>query len=165
MRGRIKITEQGEVIASKYGSVPQAVYHLERFLAATIEASLPPVHREHDRPPREWTEAMAGLAEDSRRAYRGLVYETPGFTEFFQAMTPIEAISMLQIGSRPARRKAGPGIGDLRAIPWNFAWNQCRLLLSSWYGAGTAFEAYRRHTAKGRPRCTPSTAPGPSSGR
>ncbi|MDX1650253.1 MAG: phosphoenolpyruvate carboxylase, partial [Myxococcota bacterium] len=86
--------------------------------------------------------ARRELASSSRRAYRALVYETPGFVQFFHAITPIDAISGLHIGSRPARRRAGAGIGDLRAIPWNFAWNQCRLLLSSWYGAGAALSGY-----------------------
>ena len=151
VRGRIKITEQGEVIASKYASVPQAVYHLERFVAATLEASLPTLHRGQSRPPRAWVNAMAELAQTSRAAYRELVYETPGFVEFFQAATPIEAIATLRIGSRPARRAGRNGIADLRAIPWNFAWNQSRLLLSSWYGAGTGFADYAVSKERGRP--------------
>jgi phosphoenolpyruvate carboxylase len=150
VRGRIKITEQGEVIASKYGSLPQAVYHLERLLEATLEATLAPERARGPKPasPAQ-AAAMEALAASSRRAYRELVYETQGFVDFFHAMTPIDAISRLRIGSRPARRKPGAGIGDLRAIPWNFAWNQCRLLLSSWYGAGAALAGHdarvRRH--------------------
>jgi phosphoenolpyruvate carboxylase len=139
VRGRIKITEQGEVIASKYGTVPSAVHHLERLLSATLEASI--AHPLRGKPVSPaWEREMAELALASRRAYRALVYETPRFAELFQAVTPIEEIAQLRIGSRPARRAAGSGIAELRAIPWNFAWNQNRILLSSWYGAGSALE-------------------------
>jgi phosphoenolpyruvate carboxylase len=137
VRGRIKITEQGEVIASKYATVPSAVHHLERLLSATLEASVAHPLRNKPVPP-AWETEMAALAEASRSAYRALVHETPAFVDFFQSVTPIEEIAQLRIGSRPARRAAGRAIGELRAIPWNFAWNQNRVLLSSWYGAGTA---------------------------
>ena len=141
--GRIKLTEQGEVIATKYGSVAQASHHLERFLAATFEASLAAERKTGHRPPKRiWIRAMEELAAESRTAYRSLVYETPGFVDFFHSATPIDAISRLRIGSRPARRVRSRRIEDLRAIPWSFAWNQSRLLLSSWYGTGTAFAAY-----------------------
>ncbi len=140
VRGRIKITEQGEVIASKYGSVPSAVHHLERLVTATLEATVAhPLANRSARP--SWVEAMTELAEESRRAYRALVYETPGFVEVFHAVTPIEEIAQFRIGSRPSRRVGGGSIADLRAIPWNFAWNQNRILLSSWFGAGTGLEA------------------------
>jgi phosphoenolpyruvate carboxylase len=139
VRGRIKITEQGEVIASKYGSVPSAVHHLERLVSATLEASVAhPLQRRKRRP--SWLAEMTELADSSRRAYRALVYESPEFPAFFEAVTPVEEIAQLRIGSRPARRGGG-GIGELRAIPWNFAWNQNRVLLSSWYGVGTALGA------------------------
>ncbi len=88
---------------------------------------------------RVWRETAARLAERSRAAFRGLVYETSGFGEVFYALTPIQEIETLRIGSRPARRVASRRIEDLRAIPWTFAWNQCRVLLPSWYGAGSAF--------------------------
>ncbi|RIL07670.1 MAG: phosphoenolpyruvate carboxylase [Proteobacteria bacterium] len=140
LRGHIKITEQGEVIASKYGSVPSAVHHLERLVSAALEATV--AHPMKGRPARPaWTAEMGRLADDSRRAYRALVYETPEFVAFFQTVTPIEEIAQLRIGSRPTRRAGGRGIGELRAIPWNFAWNQNRVLLSSWYGVGSALEA------------------------
>jgi phosphoenolpyruvate carboxylase len=84
---------------------------------------------------------MAAMADASCAAYRALVYETPGFVEFYQAATPLDEIAGLRIGSRPARRAATRRIEELRAIPWNFAWNQARLLLPSWYGAGTGLEA------------------------
>lgn len=139
VHGRIKLTEQGEVIASKYGTVPQAVFHLERFVAAALEASLPPVWRGAPAGPEpEWVRAMEELAERARSAYRSLVYETSDFLDFFHAVTPLDAIETLRIGSRPARRRGGRRIESLRAIPWNFAWNQSRLLLSGWYGAGAA---------------------------
>jgi phosphoenolpyruvate carboxylase len=137
VRGRLKLTEQGEVIASKYGAVPSAVHHLERLVSATLEATL--VHPMAERRLRPgWLRAMGRLAATSQRAYHALVRETPSFPDFFQAVTPIEEIAGLQIGSRPARRVAGGRIEDLRAIPWSFAWNQNRILLSSWYGVGTA---------------------------
>lgn len=137
VRGRLKLTEQGEVIASKYGSVQSAVHHLERLVSATLEATL--VHPSSRRKPSAgWMRAMQRLADDSRRQYRALVYETPGFPAFFRAVTPIDEISRLAIGSRPARRAGDGRIEDLRAIPWSFAWNQNRILLSSWYGTGTA---------------------------
>jgi phosphoenolpyruvate carboxylase len=140
VRGRLKLTEQGEVIASKYGTVPSAVHHLERLVSATLEATL--AHPMADRKLRpSWLRAMGRLADDSRRHYRALVYETPAFPAFFRAVTPIDEISGLAIGSRPARRVEGGGIEALRAIPWNFAWNQNRILLSSWYGTGAALAA------------------------
>jgi phosphoenolpyruvate carboxylase len=139
VRGRIKITEQGEVIASKYGTVASAVHHLERLVSATLEATV--AHPMKGRVVRPlWLATMQELAQSSRRAYRALVYETPEFPAFFQAVTPVEEIAQLRIGSRPARRMAGGGIAELRAIPWNFAWNQNRVLLSSWYGVGAALE-------------------------
>ncbi len=151
VRGRIKITEQGEVIASKYGSVPSAVHHLERLVTATLEATVAhPLANRAARP--AWVAAMAELSDASRRGYRELVYETPGFVAFFEAVTPIEEIAQLRLGSRPARRGGG-SIGDLRAIPWNFAWNQNRMLLSSWFGAGTGLAAaLARRGGRGRLR-------------
>jgi phosphoenolpyruvate carboxylase len=140
VRGRLKLTEQGEVIGSKYGSVASAVHHLELLVSATLEATLAhPMTERRVRP--SWLRAMARLADVSRRSYHALVYETPGFPAFFRAVTPIEEISGLAIGSRPARRADSGRIEDLRAIPWSFAWNQNRVLLSSWYGAGAGLAA------------------------
>ena len=135
---RIKLTEQGEVIANKYDTVETAVYHLELLVSATLEASLAPAAR---RPHPSWLATMEELADRSRQAYRDLVYETEHFVPLFHAITPIDEIRNLQLGSRPARRGGGGRIEELRAIPWNFAWNQNRLLLSSWYGAGSALGA------------------------
>jgi phosphoenolpyruvate carboxylase len=150
VRGRIKLTEQGEVISSKYGSVHAAVHHLERLVSATLEATL--VHPMEDRRLRpSWLRAMARLADEARRHYHDLVYQTPEFPAFFRAVTPIEEISGLTIGSRPAKRADSGRIEDLRAIPWSFAWNQNRILLSSWYGSGAAL-ASERATPGGLPR-------------
>ena len=141
VRGRIKITEQGEVIPYKYGSVPLAVFHLEEVLAAALEASLPDTrHRVSAVRSRRWLDLMQELATHSCAAYRGLVYATPGFVDVFYACTPIEEISSLRLGSRPASRTATRSIEKLRAIPWTFAWNQNRVLLPSWYGVGTALD-------------------------
>jgi len=143
VNGRIKLTEQGEVIASKYGTRSAAAYHLELLLAATLEATLAPEMPGRAKEPSEsWREALAELAEGSRKAYRGLVYETEGFVDAFYAMTPIEEISTLNLGSRPARRSNTRAIQNLRAIPWTFSWNQTRILLPSWYGAGSGVEAW-----------------------
>jgi len=140
VRGRIKITEQGEVIASKYGTVPSAVHHLERLVTATLEATV--AHPLRNRRVRSgWVDAMTELAQQSRSAYRDLIHETPGFAQIFHAMTPIEEIAQLRIGSVPARGAESGSISALRAIPWNFAWNQNRILLSSWYGSGSGLEA------------------------
>jgi phosphoenolpyruvate carboxylase len=153
VRGRIKLTEQGEMIAHKYGSVPQAVYHLEQIVSATVEASLPAgtLAKLPSLPP-VWREAMARLSERSREAYRALVYDDPQFVDAFYAMTPIEEIFGLRIGSRPAKRAQSRRIQDLRAISWTFAWNQSRVLLPSWYGAGTAFEEFLATEKGGRER-------------
>jgi phosphoenolpyruvate carboxylase len=133
LRGRIRITEQGEVISARYGDPELAVRSLEQTLSAVLLASareLPPV-----RP--EWRAEMERMSERSRQRYRGLVYESPDFPRFFEQATPIAELTSLNIGSRPSKRSAG-GIEALRAIPWVFAWTQNRLLLPSWYGAGAA---------------------------
>lgn len=143
VNGRIKLTEQGEVIASKYGTLGSATYHLELLLAATLEASIAGgADGKAKEPPAAWREALAELARTSTAAYRALVYETEGFVDVFYAMTPIEEIAGLNIGSRPAKRTTTREIGNLRAIPWTFSWNQARILLPSWYGAGSGFAAF-----------------------
>ncbi|MFO0689381.1 MAG: phosphoenolpyruvate carboxylase [Myxococcota bacterium] len=151
VNGRIKLTEQGEVIASKYGTRSAAAYHLELLLAATLEATLAPAIPGGAKEPAEsWREILAELAEGSRKAYRGLVYETEGFVDAFYAMTPIEEISALNLGSRPARRTSTRAIQTLRAIPWTFSWNQTRILLPSWYGAGSGVDAWCASAPGGR---------------
>ena len=136
LKGRIKITEQGEVLASKYSLPELALYNLETVITAVIQNSL--VNNRLDAT-LEWNELMTRLAETSRLHYRKLVHENPDLLMFFQEVTPIEEISKLQISSRPARRKKGAkDLSSLRAIPWVFGWTQSRFLLPSWFGVGTA---------------------------
>ncbi|MDP1957961.1 MAG: phosphoenolpyruvate carboxylase, partial [Rhodocyclaceae bacterium] len=134
VQGAIRITEQGEVIASKYANPELGRRNLEVLVAATLEATLLP--HAHDDPKPDCLAAMAELAEYSFRAYRDLVYETPGFERYFWESTVISEIARLNIGSRPASRKKTTAIVDLRAIPWVFSWSQCRLMLPGWYGFG-----------------------------
>ncbi len=151
LRGRIKLTEQGEVVSIKYGSIESAAFHLERILAATFEASLPENELTPERAvPKSWSQAMLELAALSRSAYRSLVYETDGFVDTFYAMTPIEELAALKLGSRPAKRSDTRRIEALRAIPWTFAWNQNRVLLGSWFGAGTAFANWLAEAGEAR---------------
>ena len=134
--GRIKITEQGEVLASKYSLPELALYNLETVTTAVIQNSL--VNNRLDATT-EWNQLMSRLADSSRSHYRALVHENPALLTFFQEVTPIEEISKLQISSRPARRKKGKkDLSSLRAIPWVFGWTQSRFLLPSWFGVGTA---------------------------
>jgi phosphoenolpyruvate carboxylase len=163
VRGQIRLTEQGEVIGSKYANPEIGRRNLETLVAATLEATL----LQPTKPASSaFLQAAAGLSESSMAAYRALVYETPGFTEYFFSSTPIREIAELNIGSRPASRYvpptlvashtalppaganasrggasekfATPKIEDLRAIPWGFSWGQCRLTLPGWYGFGSA---------------------------
>ena len=139
MRGQIRLTEQGEVIASKYANPEIGRRNLETLVAATLEATLlhPPSRRR-----KAFLEAAAKLSQASMAAYRALVYETPGFADYFFIATPIREIAELNIGSRPASRKATRAIEDLRAMPWSFSWGQCRLALPGWCGFGSAVEAF-----------------------
>jgi phosphoenolpyruvate carboxylase len=153
VKGRIKLTEQGEVIASKYGTKSSAAYHLELMLAATLEASLAGGNSGLSKePPSVWRETLKILADASRDTYRDLVYETEGFVDAFYAMTPIEEISALNLGSRPAKRVDTREIESLRAIPWTFSWNQARILLPSWYGAGSGIAGFCDSAPGGRDR-------------
>jgi phosphoenolpyruvate carboxylase len=143
--GQIRLTEQGEVIASKFANAEIGRRNLETVVAATLEASLLP----HENSPAQLPQfeaAMQTLSDSAMAAYRALVYETPGFTDYFFSSTPIAEIAELNIGSRPASRKLQDPkkrkIEDLRAIPWGFSWGQCRLLLTGWYGFGSAVSAY-----------------------
>ena len=136
LQGRIKITEQGEVLASKYSLPELALYNLETVTTAVLQNSL--LTNDLDATP-AWNELMTRLAGRSRAHYRALVHENPDLVQFFQEVTPIEEISKLQISSRPARRKTGAkDLSSLRAIPWVFGWTQSRFLLPSWFGVGTA---------------------------
>lgn len=141
VQGRIRITEQGEVIAAKYGSLESAMTNLEAMASATLLASLEPEQLAPADAER-FAAAMDRISETAFRTYRGLVYETPGFTTFFRQMTPIAEIAGLKIGSRPASRKKSDAIEDLRAIPWVFSWAQARVMLPGWYGVGAALDAF-----------------------
>ncbi|HTV89964.1 MAG TPA: phosphoenolpyruvate carboxylase [Stellaceae bacterium] len=140
VQGAIRITEQGEVIASKYSNPELARRNLETLAAATLEATL--LRPADAATPAEFLEAMDFLSAEAYRAYRNLVYETDGFDRFFRDSTVIGEIANLNIGSRPSSRKASERIDDLRAIPWVFSWAQCRLMLPGWYGFGSAVEAW-----------------------
>ena len=135
--GALRLTEQGEVIASKYADPETGRRNLETLVAATIEASLavPPTPEAGSGRDGVIMEELSGLAF---RAYCALLKETPGFLDYFRASTPIAEIGELNIGSRPASRKGSARLEDLRAIPWVFSWSQCRLMIPGWYGVGTA---------------------------
>ena len=140
INGRIKITEQGEVLASKYSWPELALYNLEKVATAVIQASLLRTGFDDIQP---WNEIMEELAARSRTHYRALIYEEPDFIDFFHSVTPIDEISQLQISSRPARRRSGKkDLSTLRAIPWVFSWTQSRFLLPAWYGVGTALQEF-----------------------
>jgi phosphoenolpyruvate carboxylase len=139
--GRIRITEQGEVIASKYGDPAVGAASLETMTAATVLASLEPPTIGADDLGR-FSAAMRTLSDAAFRAYRGLVYEEAGFKTFFRQATPISELAELKIGSRPASRTKSDAIEDLRAIPWVFSWAQARIMLPGWYGVGAALAAF-----------------------
>ena len=143
VRGQIRLTEQGEVIGSKYAHPEIGRRNLETLVAATLEATLlnPSPSNRHGAP-KAFLDAAAAISEASFAAYRKLVYDSPGFTDYFFAATPIREIAELNIGSRPASRKATRAIEDLRAIPWSFSWGQCRVALPGWCGFGSAIEAF-----------------------
>ena len=139
--GRIRITEQGEVIAAKYGTPDAAARTLDSTAAATLMATLePPQLAPADA--RRFAAAMDQLSHAAFAAYRELVYDTPGFRQFFRAMTPISEIATLKIGSRPPSRTQSDAIEDLRAIPWVFSWAQARVMLPGWHGVGDALAAF-----------------------
>jgi phosphoenolpyruvate carboxylase len=140
VNGQIRITEQGEIISSKYANADVGLDNLEILAAATLEASL--LHPRQSAPRAEYLKAMDELSAHAFKAYRGLVYETEGFADYFWASTVITEIATLNIGSRPASRKKTREIEDLRAIPWVFSWAQCRLMLPGWYGFGSAVEVW-----------------------
>ena len=141
VQGRLRITEQGEVIAAKYGTPESAAANLESIAAATLLASLDGHTRSADSDPR-FAAAMQDLSAEAFAAYRSLVYETPGFPAFFRQFTPVQEIATLKIGSRPASRSGSQRIEDLRAIPWVFSWAQSRVMLPGWFGAGQALARF-----------------------
>jgi len=138
--GQLRLTEQGEIIHAKYADARIGRHQLELLVSALLQASLPATRAL----PRqaEYEAALQEIAQHAHRTYRALVYDTPGFAAFFFSATPIAEIMELNIGSRPAARKATGRIEDLRAIPWVFSWGQCRMLLPGWYGFGSAVEAW-----------------------
>ncbi|HWI75103.1 MAG TPA: phosphoenolpyruvate carboxylase, partial [Baekduia sp.] len=149
LHGRIRITEQGETISARYGHPELAERSLEQTLSAVLLAS----NVARPAAPEDWREDIDRLATRSRETYRALVYDDPRFARFFFQMTPVEALADLNIGSRPPSRGGDGSIESLRAIPWVFAWTQNRILLPSWYGAGSAlaegdFERYRAMHAR-----------------
>lgn len=145
LHGPIKITEQGEVIAYRYSNAAIAQRHLQQVIHAVLVAmGAPPQTRVDD----SWLIAMERLAELSFQAYRAFVYETPGFLEYWQQATPINELSEMPIGSRPAKRRKG-GFEEVRAIPWVFSWTQNRAIITSWFGVGRALETYCNETPDG----------------
>ncbi len=145
VNGAIRVTEQGEIVASKYSDPELGRRNLETLVAATIEASLLP--EAHGDVVAEYHAAMDALSSRAFAAYRALVYGTSEFNGFFRASTPIAEIAELNLGSRPASRKPSQRIEDLRAIPWVFSWSQCRVSLPGWYGFGTAVEGWLAEAA------------------
>ena len=146
--GQFRMTEQGEIISSKYTNPHLGRRNLEILVAATLEASLPAIHSANamSRKSTDMAQArdvMESLSQAAFRAYRDLVYETPGFDQYFWHSTVITEIATLNIGSRPASRKKLGRIEDLRAIPWVFSWSQSRVMLPGWYGFGTAVAQWR----------------------
>ncbi|MEW6255406.1 MAG: phosphoenolpyruvate carboxylase [Pseudomonadota bacterium] len=147
VNARIRLTEQGEIIASKYSNPEVGRRNLEIMVAATLEATL--LQGSDDAPPAPFLKTMEALSQTAFEAYRGLVYETPGFEDYFWGSTVISEIATLNIGSRPASRKKTRAITALRAIPWVFSWAQCRLMLPAWYGFGTAVETFLKDNPDG----------------
>lgn len=135
--GVLRVTEQGEVIHRKYGIRALALRNLEQTVGAVLRASLRP--REVEQREALWRERMAALSSISRQTYRAFV-ERDGFIDYFRSATPIDVIERMTLGSRPSRRRSMRGVEDLRAIPWVFAWTQCRSIITGWYGLGTALE-------------------------
>lgn len=139
INGRFRVTEQGEIIASRYANPALAHRHLEQIASAVILASAP--HKKEEPVPQRWREKIETISQAGFRAYRSLVYETPGFIEFWESATPLDEIKRLQIGSRPASRAKAGAVNQIRAIPWVFSWMQSRFNLPSWYSLGTGLAA------------------------
>jgi phosphoenolpyruvate carboxylase len=139
--GRLRMTEQGEVIADRYGHPGIAERHLEQVIHAVLHTSFP---GEGDQPEPAWTAMLDRLAPAACRHYRDLIYDDPDFLEYFRQATPIEEIVQLKIGSRPSKRGKSTSLDQLRAIPWVFSWMQCRHTLPGWYGFGGSIDEYLR---------------------
>ena len=147
VNGRLRVTEQGEIINEKYGLRGIALRTLEQVTGSVALATALPTHRGSDMP--EWHEMMDVIAAESRRAYRKLIYETPQFYDYFRKATPIDVIERMRIGSRPSARRSQSGIEDLRAIPWVFSWTQARFVLPGWYGIGSGLAKAAEQFADG----------------
>jgi phosphoenolpyruvate carboxylase len=147
--GALRITEQGEVIAAKYGDPDRARRNLEALVAATLESTLLDIEGLGTDAESAYA-LLDDLADRAQQAYRALVHETPGFVQWFRAATPISDLGELNIGSRPPSRKAGDSIADLRAIPWVFSWSQSRIMLPGWYGTGSALQSWVDGDGSGR---------------
>ncbi|MGA8182032.1 MAG: phosphoenolpyruvate carboxylase [Terriglobia bacterium] len=141
--GRMRITEQGEVISLKYANLEIAERNMEQLVTSVLDTHLlAPKHTPHQSEAASWEEHAQEIASASREFYRNLVYETPGFIEFFRQATPIDLIESLRLGSRPSRRSNTQDINQLRAIPWVFAWTQSRHFIPAWYGLGYGLEKF-----------------------
>ena len=138
INGKFRVTEQGEIIASRYANPGLAHRHLEQIASAVILASAP---QKENPVPQQWRDSMETISHAGFRAYRTLVYETPGFIEFWESATPLDEIKRLQIGSRPASRAKAGAVNQIRAIPWVFSWMQSRFNLPSWYSLGAGLAA------------------------
>lgn len=138
VNGRLRVTEQGEIINEKYGLRGIALRTLEQMTGSVALATAMPRHRGNDEP--EWHAMMDVIADESRRCYRKLVYETENFYDYFRSATPIDLIERMKIGSRPSSRRRQAGVEDLRAIPWVFSWTQARFVLPGWYGIGSGLQ-------------------------
>jgi phosphoenolpyruvate carboxylase len=141
VNGRLRVTEQGEIINEKYGLRGIALRTLEQAIGSVALATAMPEHRGNDKP--EWHDMMQEIADASRDSYQKLVFGTAGFYRYFRLATPIDLIERMRIGSRPATRRSGDGVQNLRAIPWVFAWTQNRLMLPGWFGIGSGLEFAR----------------------
>ncbi len=146
VNGRLRITEQGEMLSFKYGQHEIAIRNMELVVAGVVQSSIPNADiiesQVHPTPTKEWVALMNRLSASAHERYRRLIYDDPTFLTFFEQATPILELGWLNIGSRPARRAKGHGIEELRAIPWVFSWMQSRYVLPSWYGVGGALEEY-----------------------
>ena len=141
--GRIRITEQGEVISLKYANLEIAERNLEQLVSSVLDTILlDPRRKQHRTHLAEWETYAREMADSSSRFYRDLVYETPGFVEYFRQATPIDLIEGLRLGSRPSRRSGGQNLNELRAIPWVFAWTQSRHFIPAWFGVGFALAKF-----------------------
>lgn len=144
MTGKIRLTEQGEIIGAKYGNYENGLYNLEALVSATLE-SVNLIGNDN----LKFEKVIKNISNISYNEYRNLVYETYGFENFFYEITPISEISKLNLGSRPSSRKKFRNIESLRAIPWVFSWSQSRIMLVGWYGLGTAFNEYIKNNKDG----------------